>query len=116
MVELYLHSPMCLHGIVLSYIIKYRDNFTFFASYFLIFQVSNFYVCRMDVVLKNTESKTKLTTVSSLGEETGLSVYSGRNISARLLCSSPLVRVQLFAESLTSVSLHAHIYKNTVRR
>jgi hypothetical protein len=29
MVELYLHSPICLYGIVRNYIIKYRDNFTF---------------------------------------------------------------------------------------
>jgi hypothetical protein len=27
MVELYLHSPICLHGIMRNYIIKYRDNF-----------------------------------------------------------------------------------------
>jgi hypothetical protein len=27
--ELYLHSPTCPHGIVLNYIIKYKDNFTF---------------------------------------------------------------------------------------
>jgi hypothetical protein len=27
MVELYLHSPICLHGIVRKYILKYRDNF-----------------------------------------------------------------------------------------
>jgi hypothetical protein len=25
--ELYLHSPICLHGIALNYIIKYRDRF-----------------------------------------------------------------------------------------
>jgi hypothetical protein len=30
MVELYLHSPICVHDIVLNYIIKYRDNFTFY--------------------------------------------------------------------------------------
>jgi hypothetical protein len=29
MVELYLHSPILLHGMVLNYIIKYWDNFTF---------------------------------------------------------------------------------------
>jgi hypothetical protein len=28
MVELYLHSPYALHGIVLNYIIKYKDIFT----------------------------------------------------------------------------------------
>jgi hypothetical protein len=28
-VELYLHSPICLHGIVLNNIIKYKDHFTF---------------------------------------------------------------------------------------
>jgi hypothetical protein len=27
MVELYLHSPMCLHGVVLNYTIRYRNNF-----------------------------------------------------------------------------------------
>jgi hypothetical protein len=27
--DLYLHSPMCLHGTVLNYIIMHRDNFTF---------------------------------------------------------------------------------------
>jgi hypothetical protein len=32
-VELHLHSPICLHGIVLSYIIKYRDNFTLYPLY-----------------------------------------------------------------------------------
>jgi hypothetical protein len=55
-------------------------------------------------------------TVSSSGEETGLAVYSRRNVSPRLLCPPPLTRVQLFADSLMSVSLHAHIYKNTVKR
>jgi hypothetical protein len=39
MVELYLQSPpICLHGIVLKYIVKYRDNFIFtpkrFAQFF----------------------------------------------------------------------------------
>jgi hypothetical protein len=28
MVELYLYSPICLHGIVLNCTIKYRENFT----------------------------------------------------------------------------------------
>jgi hypothetical protein len=28
MMELYLHSPICLCGIVLNYIMKFRDNFT----------------------------------------------------------------------------------------
>jgi hypothetical protein len=32
MVELYLHSPICLHGLVLSYIIKCKENFTFMTS------------------------------------------------------------------------------------
>jgi hypothetical protein len=31
-VEIYLHFPICLHGTVLNYIIKYRDNFTFILS------------------------------------------------------------------------------------
>jgi len=26
--ELYLHSPVCFHGLVLSYEEKHRDNFT----------------------------------------------------------------------------------------
>jgi hypothetical protein len=30
MEELYLHSRMYLHGIMLNNIIKYRDNFSFF--------------------------------------------------------------------------------------
>jgi hypothetical protein len=30
MVELYHHASMCLHGTVLNWIIKYRDNFTFY--------------------------------------------------------------------------------------
>jgi hypothetical protein len=30
MMEPYLHSPICLHRLVLNYIIKYRDNFTFY--------------------------------------------------------------------------------------
>jgi hypothetical protein len=33
MVELYLHFSICLHGIVLNYIIKYGDNFTLAWSY-----------------------------------------------------------------------------------
>jgi hypothetical protein len=37
-------------------------------------------------------------------------------LSPQLPCPSPLVRVQSFADSLKSVSLHAHIYKNTVKR
>jgi hypothetical protein len=28
MMELYLHSPMCVHGLVLNYLIKYWGNFT----------------------------------------------------------------------------------------
>jgi hypothetical protein len=28
MVELYLHFSIGLHGVVLNYIVKYRDNFT----------------------------------------------------------------------------------------
>jgi hypothetical protein len=28
MVELYLHSPIYLHGVVLEFIIKHRENFT----------------------------------------------------------------------------------------
>jgi hypothetical protein len=27
--ELYLHSHICLHGVVLNYIIKYKDKFTY---------------------------------------------------------------------------------------
>jgi hypothetical protein len=30
MVELYLHLPTCLHGILFNYIIKYKDKLTFF--------------------------------------------------------------------------------------
>jgi hypothetical protein len=33
MVELYLHSPICLHSIVLNNIIKYRVKFTVFTLY-----------------------------------------------------------------------------------
>jgi hypothetical protein len=33
MVELYLHSPMCIHGILLNYVIEYRDNFTSLCIY-----------------------------------------------------------------------------------
>jgi hypothetical protein len=29
MMELYLHSPMCIHGLMLNYIIKYWGNFTY---------------------------------------------------------------------------------------
>jgi hypothetical protein len=32
MVDLYLQTLMCLHGIVLNYIIKYRDNFTIYPT------------------------------------------------------------------------------------
>jgi hypothetical protein len=28
MMELYLHSPICLRGLMLNYIVKFRDNFT----------------------------------------------------------------------------------------
>jgi hypothetical protein len=36
MVELYLHSKICLHGVVPNYIIKYRDNFALpFSNFFL---------------------------------------------------------------------------------
>jgi hypothetical protein len=55
-------------------------------------------------------------TECSLDEDTGLAAQIGCNISPRLPCPSPLVRMQLFADSLTSVSIHAHIYKNTVKR
>jgi hypothetical protein len=33
-VELYLHSPIRLHGVMLK-LIKHRDNFTFFSAYIL---------------------------------------------------------------------------------
>jgi hypothetical protein len=55
-------------------------------------------------------------TVRSADEDTGLTAYSGWKVCRRLLTPSPLARVQSFADSLTSVSLHAHIYKNTVKR
>jgi hypothetical protein len=56
------------------------------------------------------------TTGCSTDEETGLAAQIGWNVSPRLSCPSPLARVQSFADSLTSVSVHAHIYKNTVKR
>jgi hypothetical protein len=34
MVELYLHSPIRLHGTGLTYIIKYKDNFTSYLDHF----------------------------------------------------------------------------------
>jgi hypothetical protein len=33
MSELYLHSTICLHGIVINYIMKYMDTFTFTFSF-----------------------------------------------------------------------------------
>jgi hypothetical protein len=38
------------------------------------------------------------------------------SFSPRLPCPSPPAKVLSFGDSLTSVSLHAHIYKNTVKR
>jgi hypothetical protein len=35
MVELYLHSRICVLGVVLNYVIKHRDNFTFTSQSFL---------------------------------------------------------------------------------
>jgi hypothetical protein len=32
-VDLYLHSPICIHGIVLNYVINYKDNFTFYLNH-----------------------------------------------------------------------------------
>jgi hypothetical protein len=52
----------------------------------------------------------------STDEETGLAVHIGWNFSPPLPCPSPLARVQSFADSLTSDSVLAHIYKNTVKR
>jgi hypothetical protein len=52
----------------------------------------------------------------STDEETGLAAQNGWNVSPRLPWPSPLVRVQSFADSLTSVSVHANIYKNTIKR
>jgi hypothetical protein len=52
----------------------------------------------------------------STDEEMGLAAQNGWNISPQLPWPSPLARVQSFADSLTSVSVHAHIYKNTVKR
>jgi hypothetical protein len=46
-----------------------------------------------------------------------LSQYEGRHISNLISILSPQeVKVPMFGDSLTSVSLHAHIYKNTVKR
>jgi hypothetical protein len=28
-VDLYIRTPICLHGIVLNYVVKHRDNFTY---------------------------------------------------------------------------------------
>jgi hypothetical protein len=55
-------------------------------------------------------------TVRSADEDTGLAAQIRCNISPWLPCPTPLARVQSFADSLTSVSVHAHIYKNTVKR
>jgi hypothetical protein len=55
-------------------------------------------------------------TVRSATEETGLASYIGWHVSPQLPCPSPLARVQSFTDSLTSVSLQTHIYKNTVKR
>jgi hypothetical protein len=33
MVEPYLYSPVCLHGVVVNYTVKYTDNFTFYLIY-----------------------------------------------------------------------------------
>jgi hypothetical protein len=49
-------------------------------------------------------------------EETGLSLQIGWNVSPQLPCPSLSEGVLLFSDSLTSVSLHAHIHKNTVKR
>jgi hypothetical protein len=35
MAELYCYSPACLHTIMLNYVIKYRDNFSFILFYML---------------------------------------------------------------------------------
>jgi hypothetical protein len=45
MMELYFHSPICLHDIVLNYIFKYRDNFTHgLVSYIVVKQTTEIIV------------------------------------------------------------------------
>jgi hypothetical protein len=55
-------------------------------------------------------------TECSTDEETGLATQIGCDASPRLPSPSPLARVNSLADSLTSASVHAHIYKNTVKR
>jgi hypothetical protein len=55
-------------------------------------------------------------TVRSVDEETAFERDIGCDISPPLLSPSPLARVQSLADSLTSISVLAHIYKNTVKR
>jgi hypothetical protein len=68
MVELYLHSPISHHGIVLNYKIMYRHNFTFLRKQFFLLIIHNFsilllllcfvscckYVVNVSVPLRNT--------------------------------------------------------------
>jgi hypothetical protein len=64
----------------------------------------------------NADTTKLQATERSLDEDTGLAAQIGCNVSPRLPCPSPLARMQSFADSLTSVTVHAHIYKNTVKR
>jgi hypothetical protein len=53
MVELYFYSPICLHGVVVNYISKYRDNFTFVLSPY---SSKLFTICRLksiEILKKN---------------------------------------------------------------
>jgi DNA uptake protein ComE-like DNA-binding protein len=67
-------------------------------------------------VKKTNEMRINVTTGCSTDEETGLAAQIRLNVSPPLPSPSPLAKVQSFADSLTSVSVHAHIYKNTVKR
>jgi hypothetical protein len=108
-ISMSLHRQPILFSISISYIY----------CYYRLFFTCSFLRCRTSEKLQPTCVKPTTTlsvlhfatTVSSSGEETGLAAYSGGNVSPRLLCPSPLARVQAFADSLTSVSVHAYIYK-----
>jgi hypothetical protein len=60
--------------------------------------------------------RTNTGTGYSTDEQTGLAAQIGWNASPPTTVPFPASEVQSLADSLTSVSVHAHIYKNTVKR
>jgi hypothetical protein len=47
MIELYVHSPMYLHGVMLNYVINCRDNVKAFVSNEIFINYGDFHSCRM---------------------------------------------------------------------